>query len=164
MGVGFRLQCRAGGVTMKDNRPRTFEEAQSRFRSFLRQNVRPEDIWWLTPRDLIHSTEGLYLIRTTDPKKTLQFIERQYYSALESEVGVEFEAICYANEIAFATLRVPEDGLAAERALIGPGTLKFSARTGNPKFAVVQSALMWRLLKWRYRSHNEQLRRADQSQ
>lgn len=146
---------------MIDKRPRTFGEAQTRFCSFLQQNSRPADIWWLTPGDLIYSTEGLYLIRTTHPKKTLQFIERQYYSALETEVGVEFEAICYANEITFATLRIPEAGLAAERALIGPGTLKFSARTGNPKFAIVQSALMWRLLKWRYRSHNEQLRRVD---
>jgi hypothetical protein len=147
---------------MRDDRPRTFEGAQTRFCAFLRQNGIPENVHWLAPGDLIYSFKGEYLIRETSDEHAKQAVRKLYESALSEHFGTAMEALCFSNDRTFARIHIPADQRTAELCLLPPGVLKLSVPIHNPQVKLIRSMISWRLLNWRYHKHNQQLGQAGQ--
>src|SRR5215467_1966198 len=126
--------------------PKTFTEAEQRFRGFLRAQNYPETIYWLMPGDVVGDRNRRLWVRKREVEGA-KYAAQQYFVGLERNAGIWLQAVCATEIETFASVFVPEDDLDAERHMMGRG-LKLSCPGERFATSTVTVSLKWRLRWW----------------
>jgi hypothetical protein len=137
--------------------PISLREASEAFGEFLRNNNYPEELLWVGEADVLWDRRQLWL---RPAKGTSDIACERYADGIKRRLGMALHAFSSIEGITITTIFVPEDEDVAQRFLILPNGLKFSAATNRLPARPVSSSLKWLLLSARYRV-SSRLFRAD---
>jgi hypothetical protein len=126
----------------KTNCP-SFDEAETKFRKFLRASDWPEDVVWVCPDDVAVIEQSFTVHPMT---KGRQYAIEKYEKGARQNLGVLLNAICRDNVNSYCAVWVPSDSTEAEYALMPQG-LKLSIPSEPRQGKVVKSGIRWWWLK-----------------
>jgi hypothetical protein len=135
--------------------PESLSEARRLFSSFLQQNGYPTQIRWVTREDVVW-TGGELLVRLMPRSSAWDDACRVYAVGIGRKLGVCLHAFASLDGSTIATVIMPKDDDAAQRALIAGGGLKMSADVRMVPSRAVGSTLAWSVCSLRYRSFSRQ--------
>lgn len=140
---------------LSPNPPKTLNEAEERFRGFLRRVNYPDVICWLIPGDVVVSAGPHYWVRKR-AGKAAEYAALRYAEGVNRNFGILLEAICATEAETFASVFVPEDDEDAQRHLMGP-VLKLSCPVERHSTTVITNPFRWLWLCTRHGKQSEML-------
>lgn len=139
---------------MTDEQWPNFEEAERRLRKFLESLGYPSEIHWVFPHNALLFGSTLYL-HLCPEQEARDATRKEYEEARKEGLAVELSSVAYGAVQTFAFIFRPRNREEATRQMISEG-VKLSAVERRPPCRVIQSAMVWWLLK-----HLTRSRRAD---
>jgi hypothetical protein len=129
-----------------------FEEAVKEFRVRLKRCGYSGEIVWVTPGEVLLTGKRFVYVRVPAAEKNAAKARNAYESGMARGNGVLFSAVCEIDGVAYCYAWSPERFEDGHQGLWTRG-LKMSAKGEGSRIPakVVQSALRWKWLRWRYR-------------
>lgn len=140
---------------MTDERWPNFEEAEVRFQRFFESLEHPRELHWVFPHNALLFGSSLYL-RLCPKQGAREAIRGEYEEAREERIAIELSSIAYGAAQTFAFILRPRNREEATRHMIDEG-IKLSAVEHGPRCRVVQSDLVWWLLRTLTRSRSAEV-------
>ncbi len=137
--------------------PISLREASAAFSEFLRNNSYPEQVLWVGEADVLWDRRQLWV---RPAKGTWDAAGEKYADGIKRGLGIALHAFSSIEGMTIATIFVPIDEDVAQRFLISPNGLKFSAATNRLPARHVSSSMKWLFLSARHRT-SSRLFRAD---
>ncbi len=127
----------------------TFDEAVERLRKLLRSLLRPDELVWVTPFQVIRGPSHLYIFRPDLSAEGEGTARRMFDVAARDCVAVRVGAIASTETTTFAMVW-PIQELADGEAMFIHDSVKTDAPHENPAVTVVRSRLWWWVIESRY--------------
>ena len=121
----------------------SFDEAEARFREFLKSSGWPEDVVWVSPDDVAVVGQRFIVHPTMNGR---EYAINQYREGTEQNLGILLNAICSYNACSYCVVWIPSDAIEAEYALMQPG-LKLSVPSEFRQGQVVAGRIRWWWMK-----------------
>ncbi len=116
-----------------------FEEAELRFREFLKSAEWPGDLIWIGAHDVAVSDQSLIVHPTKEGRE--QAISN-YQKGIEKKLGILLTAVCRDGSRTYCAVWVPSDETEAEYALMPQG-LNFSVPSEQRQGKIVTGRFEW---------------------
>ena len=135
----------------------TFSQACEKFRKFLADNGRSQEIVWLRPTDVILRESTLLYIKLPLPPGNLFHAQKEFEIGIAKKLGILFSVVCQSERKAYCKVWVPLDEVESQYAMMPTG-LKLTVPVDS-MFTVqeIHNPIRWKYLQIRYRS-KQQLR------
>lgn len=128
---------------MVDDTNSSFEDAESRFQVFLKDQGFLNDVLYVASGDAI-LTGGQWYVKPPNPAVSRRRARATYDRAVSRRLGVVLSVVCRVEDRLCAFVNGPSDGNEAER-LMYPNGLKLSVPTNLHTATVVRGARWWYL-------------------
>lgn len=135
----------------------SFDEWLLNFRQFLGKNGCPENVVWVTARDILLSGRRLIYVKVPVPDSNENEVRQLFETGASEEWGILLETICETKDATYAYAWSPRNAREAERNLMRKG-VKMSAAPREAKVPgeAVRSRLRWSYLQWKLRGKQQQ--------
>ncbi len=128
-----------------------FDDAVGNYVEFLGNCGCPQNLMWVTPKDVLFTGGSRIYIRTSDAEGNAAAARKEYEAGIASTLGVEFHTLCVLNDATCCYVWYPRDQNEAQRMMMpSDGSLKMSSLSNHSKIRSkgVRNWLVWKALKW----------------
>jgi hypothetical protein len=128
----------------------TFEGAVADFTRFAVERDSPP-LLWAKEHDVVLAlwkSRWTYFIWKGDPAEKQSLARVEYESATARNIGLAFEGKCKTDRWTLCRIYVPVDDEDAHHRMIPRTGVKVSIAVDPPPVVLVESGVLWRILKW----------------